>query len=120
MSADELVVLAEVVTVLQPVDASTAWVDRPRGTVLAPLDDETHDRLLAAGAIGYRTPDTAEPVDDQGDEDPDEVPVGTVDEVLAWAGADKTRAARALAAEEAVGDKARKTLLAQLHDLLVE
>jgi len=45
-----------------------------------------------------------------------EVPAGTVDEVLAWVGADKDRAARALVVEQDT-DKPRKGLVDQLRKL---
>ena len=50
--------------------------------------------------------------------DPDAVPDGKVDEVLAWVDGDKDRAAKALEAEQAKGDKARTTLTGPLEELL--
>jgi len=50
------------------------------------------------------------------DDDPDEVPAGTADEVLAWVGEDRDRATRALQAEQG-RDKPRSTLSAQLEKL---
>lgn len=49
---------------------------------------------------------------------PDAVPDGKVAEVLAWVGDDKDRAAKALEAEQAKGDKARTTLTGPLEELL--
>ena len=47
-----------------------------------------------------------------------EVPDGSVDEVLAWVGDDRDRAAQALEVEQAKDEDARKTLLEPLEDLL--
>lgn len=47
-----------------------------------------------------------------------EVPVGTVDEVLAWVDGDAEKAERALAAEEA--GKGRVTLIDTLTDILID
>lgn len=47
----------------------------------------------------------------------DAVPEGSVDEVTAWVGQDKERAARALEAEKAK-DKPRKTAVAELEAIL--
>jgi hypothetical protein len=52
--------------------------------------------------------------------DPDAVPTGTIDDVLAWVGDDNDRAARALEAEQAKGDQARSTLVAKLTAMTQE
>lgn len=51
------------------------------------------------------------------DVDGDGVPDGTANQVLAWVGEDKERAAAALAAEVAKGDDARSSLVAKLSRL---
>lgn len=60
---------------------------------------------------GARVVDPNERANGQGDSDA--VPVGTVEEVLAWVGEDKDRAARALVVERD-SDKPRKSLVDQL------
>jgi hypothetical protein len=56
--------------------------------------------------------------DDEADEvDEDVVPDGTAQQILDWVGDDKTRAAKALAVEEAKGVSARKSLVAALEKL---
>lgn len=49
-----------------------------------------------------------------------EVPTGTVNEVLAWVGDDKDRATVALHVEESEGGNKRKTLIASLKDITGE
>lgn len=54
------------------------------------------------------------------DADGDGVPDGTIAQVQEWVGEDRDRAALALAAEQAKGDKARATLVAVLEKLASE
>jgi len=54
----------------------------------------------------------------QAPEDPDAVPAGSIEKVLEWVGADKDRAASALDAEQAKGDKARSSLVKTLSEML--
>jgi hypothetical protein len=49
--------------------------------------------------------------------DPEAVPDGTIAVVLDWVGGDPARAARALQSEQARGEQARKTLVADLEQL---
>jgi hypothetical protein len=67
--------------------------------------------------------ETGSPVEELGagppaDTDGDGVPDGTITQVQEWVGEDRDRAALALAAEQARGDKARGTLVAALDKLL--
>lgn len=73
-------------------------------------DGEFADFLRATGA----------PVDEHTDgpavdTDGDGVPEGNVEQVLTWVGDDRERAVAAFNAEADRGDKARKTLLAELE-----
>lgn len=107
-------VVAGYVTVETAVPGGRARIDVPRGAMLPEdVPAEDRDRALAAGDV--------EPVDDEPAEellppgpDPDAVPDGTIAVVLDWVANDPARAQRALEAEEARGDKARSTLVADL------
>lgn len=89
-----------------------------RQGLLLPVDvpDAEVRALLEQGHI--------EPVDDEpASPDPDEdqgdaVPTGTIAEILAWVDSDPDRAALALEAEQAKGDKARSTLVVDLEQLV--
>lgn len=49
--------------------------------------------------------------------DPNQVPTGNITDVLNWVGDDADRAARALTVEQAKGDRARSTLVADLEQI---
>ena len=80
----------------------------------ATVDDPTLDEGLrqVPEVFGLVELDAAP---DQGD--PEAVPDGTIDEVLAWVGEDADRADRAADAERARGDRVRKTLLEKLAEV---
>ena len=59
---------------------------------------------------------TSTPIVSQGSS-PDDVPSGTVPEILTWVGDDKDRAQKALDAETE-NEKPRKGLVSQLNDIL--
>lgn len=104
-------------TVETAVGAGRARIDVPRGELLpadVPVEEVT--LLLAQGrieAVGTAIV-AAAPAPVTGG---DEVPAGTVDEVLTWVDADPARAAEALAAEQAKGEGARSTLVTKLTAL---
>jgi hypothetical protein len=83
------------------VDADNLQRHIERGWV-EEVDDSTPAEALAPGPVAVV--------------DPDAVPVGTADEVLAWVGDDPARAARALVAEK-IAEKPRTTLLDKLAKL---
>lgn len=108
-------VTAPYVTAQTAVDGGRAEVDIPRGAVLPDdVPDEQRERFLRLGQV-----EPVEPVDELVDDaDDEEVPVGTIDEVLAWVGDSPDRAGRALDAEQAKVDGARSTLVARLNAIL--
>lgn len=107
----DYVVKAGYVTVETNVGPGRARVDIPRGAPLpGDVPQEDVDRLLRADAI--------EANEQEPDELGDSVPDGTIAEVLAWVDSDRDRAAQALAAEQAKGDKARSTLVADLEKVV--
>jgi hypothetical protein len=103
----------------------TVFVLCDNGSVMAhdlPLPSGIADRV-ARGQLRLVNEDGTPPAESPAEEspaDPDAVPAGTIDEVLAWVGNDKDRAARALEAEHAKGDQARSTLVAKLTALTQE
>lgn len=110
------VVTAGYVTVETAVPGGRAAVDIPRGTDLpADVPAETVAALLGRGDIA-KVERAALVWDDE--PSPEEVPAGTVAEVLAWVDGDPDRAANALDVERAKGDKARGTLVAGLTALI--
>jgi len=111
------IVTAGLVTVETDVGPGRARVDVPRGELLpadAPLEDV--ERLVAAGDV-VEVDDLDEALLPAGP-DPDEVPDGTIVVVLDWVAGDPERAARALEAERAKGDRARSTLVEHLAELV--
>lgn len=97
------IVTAGYATVETAVPGGRARVDIPRGERLP--DDvprEDIERCLATGAVSAEL---------AGDDD--EVPGGTIADILDWVGDDPDRAARALAVEEET--TARSTLMAKLR-----
>lgn len=52
------------------------------------------------------------------DDDPEDVPAGTVPEILSWVGDDVERAKKALDVETSGDGKPRKGLVSQLKDLI--
>lgn len=108
------VVAAGYVTVETAVPGGRAAIDIPRGQALP--DDapaETVARLLGLGDIAPLGEPELDPVPE-----PDEVPNGTVADVLAWVGEDVDRARQALGIELTRGDQARKGVMEPLGDLL--
>lgn len=83
------------------------------------LDEARVKDVLELGLI-EEVDDPAEPAsseaDDQDPTDPEAVPSGTAEDVLAWVGDDQSRALRALEAEKA-GDNPRTTLIGKLEKL---
>jgi hypothetical protein len=112
------VVAAYVTATTAVTGGGRAAVDMPRGMVLpGDVPEEELRRFLADGAVetvAAAPAAAAEAVDDE----VEPVPTGTVDAVLAWVGDDTDRAGRALTAEQAKGDKARKTLVEALTALV--
>lgn len=89
-----------------------------------PVPGEPQDPTNPPGPVTDEEPETdAEPYEGEtepettyegtGDETGDDVPQGTIDEVLGWVGGDHDRAQRALEAERA--GQNRSTLIAQLE-----
>lgn len=79
----------------------------------------TSDPYAAGGSTGevqFFAPEVLAPVEEVETDKAQEVPVGSVAEVLEWVGDDQERAKRALEVEKA-GHK-RKTLLKQLKDMV--
>lgn len=94
----------------------TEWYE----TVMSNLDtDELRRQIEELRATGWSQPIADETPAVVADESPgvDEVPDGTVDQVLEWVGDDVTRATAAIAAEQTRHDPPRKTLLEPLEDL---
>jgi hypothetical protein len=107
-------VLAGYVTVEMDVPGGRARQDVRVGTILpADVPDPEIRVLLERGDIEMVDEPDAEP-----EPDPEAVPDGTVEIVLAWAGEDLERAQRALDAEQADGGKNRKGVVDPLTDLL--
>lgn len=93
-------------------DADEPPNDSPSGDTESTAADEHPADDVAGDATG----DGSDPIpnaDDAGAAAVD-VPDGTIDDVLAWVGDDAERARQAIAAENAEGGKARKTLVEQL------
>jgi hypothetical protein len=109
-------VVAAFVTATTAVTGGRAAVDLPRGMVLpGDVPEEELRRLLSDGAVeAVAAPVAAASAVDE----VEPVPTGTIDAVLAWVGDDTDRASRALTAEQAKGDKARKTLVEALTALV--
>lgn len=82
--------------------------------VVVNVDEVTAERLVADGWAPAGTNAPAPTDDGQNDE----VPSGSVAELTDWVGEDRGRAARALEAEQARGEKARSSLVAYLTKLL--
>lgn len=135
---DDYVVTAGYVTVETQVGAGRAHVDIPQGSPLpADVPAEQRTRLINAGAVGRRdgkgTEDTGDGVSDrlgrpvdrpvpglvEPDEiDPDVVPAGAAEDVLAWVGDDLARARVALDMEQAKGLNARAGLITELESVM--
>lgn len=81
--------------------------------VVVNVDEVTAERLVADGWVpaGMNVPAPT-------GVGQDEVPAGSVAQVTEWVGEDAGRAARALEAEQARGEKARASLVAHLTKLL--
>lgn len=108
-----LIVTAPYVTVETDVGPGRARIDIPRGEpVPADVSAEDRDRLLRLGHVA-ELDEPAEATVPAGP-DPDAVPDGTIAVVLDWVGDDPEKAQRALDVEEAKGDRARSTLVADL------
>lgn len=109
-----------------------ASIDIPRGAQLpGDVPAEEVERLLRLGYIepamppvrvepGQPSADVATPVPTGEVVAVEQVPTGSVADVLAWVGDDLARAAAALNAEQARGDRTRSTLLTGLDALLAE
>lgn len=86
------------------------------GAAVSPDDDDAQrlaDGVPAEEAESAEAGQSTDPASDGGELDI----TGTIDQVLAWVGADSERALAAHAAEEARGDKARTTLLSKLAEI---
>lgn len=94
-------------------------VKHKQGDVIA-LTEHEAEHLLAAGAIALY--DGTVPTVDANQapaDNPDAPTSSRVQDILAWVGSDKARAAEALEAERAAkGDNARATLVGPLEELL--
>lgn len=79
-------------------------------------DDAKQIERLRAVIKSKKDTDLRE-VDDDEARNRDEVPSGTVTDVLDWVGDDSDRAQRALDAERTKGDRARSTLVSDLEQI---
>lgn len=90
---------------------------------LSQLSDEELREILAEGRA-ERDEEAAEkvyaPDAEAGAVNPEDVPAGNVEDVLAWVGDDRARAAAALMAEQRRDGDPRKTLVEPLQHLLDE
>lgn len=78
----------------------------------------TDDATVIARLRAATDPDLVEiGVDAEAPADANAVPDGAVSAVLAWVGDDKDKAAKALEAEQAKGERARSTIVATLEKL---
>ncbi|MGW1057617.1 hypothetical protein [Micromonospora rubida] len=137
---DRLVVKAGYVTVLAKVGAGMAYVDVQKGDPLPDsVSDADRDALLAAGSVGPADADTTErdepahttpdgtPVDrpvagevEPDEIDPDVIPAGATEQVMAWIGDDLARARVARHEEKAKGDKARAGLVELIEEKMAD
>lgn len=103
-------VTAAYVTVETDVGPGRARVDIPHGALLpADVPAEDRERALRLGQV-QEVDDFVEPPAPE--QDPEQVPDGTIAVVLDWVGGDPDRARRALEVE--LGNRARSTLIADL------
>jgi hypothetical protein len=100
------------VTVETAVGPGRAQVDILRGARVP--DDVPAEQVAGLLRDGRIAEEAAAPVE----VDPNAVPDGSASAVLEWVGTDKDRASRALEAEQAKGDQARKGLTADLSKLI--
>jgi hypothetical protein len=112
--ATQLVVTGPVVVLPDATEGKIAYYYR--GAVLPEgLNEDRVADVVGLGLVAEVEVDAA--AVEQGDTaDPNAVPDGTADEVLAWVGDDPARAARALVAEK-IAEKPRTTLLDKLAKL---
>lgn len=106
--------LQEVLGFLNRVEDYDARVDWARRLVTAEQDGAQRGEVLDALTV-WLTAQQPDLAGDPGGGDPDAVPAGTVEEILAWVGDNRDRAGRALEAEWA--GKNRPSLIAQLERL---
>lgn len=79
------------------------------------IAEESLRRHLDRGWLEKVAAPAAPETETEPETDPDAVPTGTIDEVLAWVGEDRVRAEQALEAERA--NQKRTTLVGQLEKL---
>ncbi|GLY21690.1 hypothetical protein [Micromonospora sp. NBRC 101691] len=137
-----LVVRGGYVTVKRKVGAGMAYVDIPAGQELPDdVSAEERDALVASGAVGPADDDTHDderteaahtapdgtPVDrpvagevEPDEIDPDVIPGGSTEQIMAWIGDDLARARVARHEEKAKGDKARAGLIDLIEQRMAE
>lgn len=111
-SAEEPGDVVEPVAAPSPADASEPASTPSEEVVSTSTDVELPN---SAETIGLES--DVQPAEDENLGLSQEVPTGTVNEVLAWVGNDKDRATVALRVEEAEGGNKRKTLISSLKDI---
>lgn len=102
-------------------EKETVFVLCENGTVMAhdlPLPSGIADRVARKQL--HLVNEDGSPLDHKAEAVSGDVPAGTIDDVLAWVGDDKTRAQRALDVEQDKGEQARSTLVAKLTALVQE